>query len=269
MNCSYGCGEKARYQLKNGKWCCSTFSTKCPAVRKKNVRGLKKAHIEGRLSAKDLDGYRGWAKGLTKESNKSLQIMASKISDIQKRQAKEQGDEYKLTKWNKNRPKESLIRQGKTTRLAYQRGDRTPPLSGFRGKYSYFIYNGRKWLLRSRDEFVFALFLAVNGCEFDYESVRVKFKGRTKISDFEVSEKIYEVKGKKTKKDEEIRKAFETAGYPIRFVYWWTTNALKRYLKKRGFDIEFWYDEIKRKCDDRDPVVFDYARMEKLVNSHG
>ena len=33
--CEYGCAEEARYQLKNGKWCCSVSHNSCIEVRKK------------------------------------------------------------------------------------------------------------------------------------------------------------------------------------------------------------------------------------------
>lgn len=34
MKCSYGCGKKARYKLKNGKPCCEEYYNQCPASRK-------------------------------------------------------------------------------------------------------------------------------------------------------------------------------------------------------------------------------------------
>jgi len=33
--CDYGCGQEAKHQFKNGKWCCSEYTSQCPAVRKK------------------------------------------------------------------------------------------------------------------------------------------------------------------------------------------------------------------------------------------
>jgi hypothetical protein len=48
--CQYGCDEIAKYQLKNGKWCCSYSNNKCVGIRLKNSNGLRKAHKEGRLS---------------------------------------------------------------------------------------------------------------------------------------------------------------------------------------------------------------------------
>ena len=35
MLCDYGCGRKAKYQFKNGKWCCSASNNSCPEVQKK------------------------------------------------------------------------------------------------------------------------------------------------------------------------------------------------------------------------------------------
>jgi len=35
MICEYGCGNEAKYQFKNGKWCCSDRFTKCPAIKNK------------------------------------------------------------------------------------------------------------------------------------------------------------------------------------------------------------------------------------------
>jgi len=34
--CDYGCGQEAKYQFKNGKWCCSENTSSCPEVRRKN-----------------------------------------------------------------------------------------------------------------------------------------------------------------------------------------------------------------------------------------
>lgn len=34
--CSYGCNQKAKYKLKNGKYCCCEHHASCPALREKN-----------------------------------------------------------------------------------------------------------------------------------------------------------------------------------------------------------------------------------------
>lgn len=69
--CEYGCKEKANYQLKNGKWCCSESCNSCKAVKGKNSRALKVAHKENRV------------KSFTDEArNKSLQTRKKNSLDF-------------------------------------------------------------------------------------------------------------------------------------------------------------------------------------------
>lgn len=42
--CEYGCGQEAKYQFKNGKWCCSKYYGSCPSQRKRNSLQKKKSH---------------------------------------------------------------------------------------------------------------------------------------------------------------------------------------------------------------------------------
>ena len=39
MYCQYGCGQDAKYQLKNGKWCCADTFNKCIGRRKYQKKG--------------------------------------------------------------------------------------------------------------------------------------------------------------------------------------------------------------------------------------
>lgn len=41
MICEYGCGQEAKHQFKNGKWCCIKYYVCCPGVAKKNSESLK------------------------------------------------------------------------------------------------------------------------------------------------------------------------------------------------------------------------------------
>jgi hypothetical protein len=34
--CNYGCGQEAKYQFRNSKWCCSKSQNSCPEMRKRN-----------------------------------------------------------------------------------------------------------------------------------------------------------------------------------------------------------------------------------------
>ena len=49
MKCEYGCGNEAKFQMKNGKWCCENFYTKCPENKRKNSNRLKQVHKEGKV----------------------------------------------------------------------------------------------------------------------------------------------------------------------------------------------------------------------------
>lgn len=61
MQCEYGCGQEALFQLKNGKHICSKSSSGCPVNKAKNAESIKKAHKEGRcLGWKSLPYNSGW-----------------------------------------------------------------------------------------------------------------------------------------------------------------------------------------------------------------
>ena len=64
--CEYGCGAPAKYILKNNKKCCSSHSTKCPAIRKKNSESKIKSYKNG-ISSYNYSDLMNWHKN--KESN--------------------------------------------------------------------------------------------------------------------------------------------------------------------------------------------------------
>lgn len=76
MECDYGCGKEAKYQIKNGKWCCSKSSNSCESNKRKNSIGVAKAHADGRIPGfRDLMdmGYDlSWSRGLTRDSHPSI-----------------------------------------------------------------------------------------------------------------------------------------------------------------------------------------------------
>jgi len=64
--CEYGCGEKARWSMKNGNLSCSEYSALCEAIKEKNSKGLKTAWKENPWSTGGNTGG-GWNKGKTCE----------------------------------------------------------------------------------------------------------------------------------------------------------------------------------------------------------
>ena len=68
MYCDYGCGESAKFKLKNGKECCSAKPSGCSEIKKKNSAGTKKSYAEGaRPAAKDV--YAGLSEDVKQKMN--------------------------------------------------------------------------------------------------------------------------------------------------------------------------------------------------------
>ena len=78
MKCKYGCGKDATYQLKNGAWCCSKYSTQCPSIKKKNSEGAIKSWKDRECH---LKGKPSWNKGLTKETDDRVKYCTEKIKE--------------------------------------------------------------------------------------------------------------------------------------------------------------------------------------------
>lgn len=78
--CEYGCGQEAKYQLKNGKWCCSQSWNSCPVLKKKNSQGLlnsskntKEAYqLRWKHTSPRARQRMNWNKGLTKETDERV-----------------------------------------------------------------------------------------------------------------------------------------------------------------------------------------------------
>lgn len=79
MKCEYGCGEEAKYQFKNGKWCCSSHISSCIEMKKINSFKLK-----GRVSPMKGKTISDEHKKILKEAN-----TGKTISDEHKKRLKE------------------------------------------------------------------------------------------------------------------------------------------------------------------------------------
>ena len=98
IHCEYGCGNEAKFLLKNGKHCCCDSLNKCPSLRKKNSEKVKIAHNvrkEKTGSAsfwntpysdfpEDVKKRMKWSYGLTKDTDERIKILSKKISDTRK-----------------------------------------------------------------------------------------------------------------------------------------------------------------------------------------
>ena len=81
--CEYGCGLIGKFQLKNGKYCCSSHNNSCTENKKKNAEGLKQSYENG---TRKPAGY--VYKNLSDDAKKKMAIKTtlSRVkSDIKKR----------------------------------------------------------------------------------------------------------------------------------------------------------------------------------------
>lgn len=76
MVCHYGCGYIAKYQLKNGNWCCEPKHQQCPSNRKKYSQPGSKNPMYGKPGA---------LKGKTKENYEPLKRVSEKIKEHHKK----------------------------------------------------------------------------------------------------------------------------------------------------------------------------------------
>ena len=79
--CSYGCGQEATHQFKNGNWCCNKFLAKCPEIRKKNGIGNKGKFPKGQHPN---SGKEAWNKGLPRTDEEKLKISIRTTEEMAK-----------------------------------------------------------------------------------------------------------------------------------------------------------------------------------------
>jgi hypothetical protein len=93
--CELGCGNEAVHTQKNGRKICSTWMSKCPAMREKNKLGntgriiseeWKQKLSESNKKTKATQTIIAWNKGVTKEMHPGMKA----VSEAQKKLAEEQ-----------------------------------------------------------------------------------------------------------------------------------------------------------------------------------
>jgi hypothetical protein len=65
--CDYGCGQEAKYQITNGKWCCSKSYNSCPIIRKKGKKTESRSEETKRKMSKAKIG-----RSFSKEHKKKI-----------------------------------------------------------------------------------------------------------------------------------------------------------------------------------------------------
>jgi hypothetical protein len=101
MNKCIYCGNEAKYQFKNGKWCCCKNQSSCPKIRKiqsKNSSGKNNPRYGVKLSEETKDKISKSNKGRI-----SSKITRKKISEANKGKKKPEGFGEKIAEINRTR----------------------------------------------------------------------------------------------------------------------------------------------------------------------
>ena len=198
-----------------------------------------------------------WAKGETAETNPSIAKMVLNVRKTKSMRT--------YSGWHHSNEAKRKIGEASSKNLSegYASGRLSSPVGVGRGKYSYFIFNGKKHLLRSTWEFLYALYLATQGIDFETESIRVpaitKNKyAKTFISDFSYENKVVEIKGIKSDKDIYLKESFEAAGYEFIELFEKDIDIIKKSLTSSGYDIDMLLESIKKGSNSKNYFVYTY-----------
>jgi len=112
--CTYGCGKEAKFQFKNGKWCCSKYIYKCSGFIKKRVGKKRSQEFKDKMSlikkgVKATDETKLKLKILRTGKTSGMKGKKQSFETIQKRRLATIGQK----RTNSFRKKLSLINKGK------------------------------------------------------------------------------------------------------------------------------------------------------------
>jgi len=108
MLCDYGCGQEAKYQFKNGNWCCSKSHQSCPMVRKK--------FSESKIGEKNPKGMLGKHHSIKTRKNLSESLSGENHPNFGKHRSEETKKKIGKNQKNKIISKEHREKIGKGVR---------------------------------------------------------------------------------------------------------------------------------------------------------
>lgn len=236
--CDYGCGQEARYQRKNGKWCCSKNVCQCPAIRKKLVEN----HVDSKEVYKNLSAETkrrmNWNKNLTAENNESIRKMRDKV-----RQQFASG-ERKGTFTGKQHSKETKKLISKNTKASYNYNVQRKSGRGKKGYYKGFWCD-------STYELAYIIYCLDHGISIqrnkEYFIYTYQGKQHRYYPDFIVNGEIIEIKGFSNGVLPFKEQALKLSGKPYKILFpkdlhYVFDYILKTYNKKVNKDISDLYE---------------------------
>lgn len=123
----YGCGQEAKYQLKNGKWCCFKSQNSCPMIRKKLAIAQSKVTVPRGMSGKRHTEEARKAISKAQKENPSRGMLGKRHTEETNRKnsnsQKENPARGMLGKWHTKKARKAMSKGCKLAWLApgYQR----------------------------------------------------------------------------------------------------------------------------------------------------
>jgi hypothetical protein len=190
--CDYGCGQKAIFQFKSGKWCCDTSVNRCPQKIKNDSEKKKgKNPFEGREHPRGCTGKVPHNKGKSYE-----EIYGERASDIKSKISEKSKGRNSWLYRNEEQRKKQIESFKKNRMSGYIKG------SG-RGKKGWYqnIWCDSSW------ELAFVLYHLDNKIPIERNTKRYPYVYNSKtynfLPDFIVNNEVIEIKGRWTDKEEE------------------------------------------------------------------
>jgi hypothetical protein len=134
--CEYGCGQEAKYQFKNGKWCCSKIWERCPGMRRKNSESKKGGNhpMYGKFLSEDHKKKIGLAiKGKSHSEETKKKISEANKGRTHSEETKKKISESKLGK-SSPRKGETLSKKTKLKLSIYNK----KTINYWKKKYPFF-----------------------------------------------------------------------------------------------------------------------------------
>jgi len=106
--CEYGCGQEAKYQFKNGKWCCNKRHNSCSMVRKKVSIKIKELHNDSK-SKYNSNLYKEKQSNIMKEIRKNPNYKHTKLTIEQINERYPFFSKIEEMRYNPDKPREKEI----------------------------------------------------------------------------------------------------------------------------------------------------------------